>query len=114
MGIEGPSSPRKLTTTRVDALCINQSDNDERSQQVLLKRAIYTQASSVEIWLGELFDNIELASRFFEDFASGVNGAETVCSSSISIGLHRDVFDEDALKSKKMLEQKCEHTLSLR
>jgi hypothetical protein len=82
----------------VDALSINQADDDERSQQVCLMRAIYTQASSVEIWLGESFDNIELASRFFEEFASGANGPETVCSSSISISLHRDDFDEDALE----------------
>jgi hypothetical protein len=94
-GLRHPENQRLLW---VDALCINQSDDDERSQQVSLMHAIYTQASSVEIWLGESFDNIELASRFFEDFASGVNRAESVCSSSISIGLHADDFDEDALE----------------
>jgi hypothetical protein len=36
----------------VDAICINQSHNDERSQQVRLMKDIYRQASSVLIYLG--------------------------------------------------------------
>ena len=38
----------------VDALCINQSDIDERNDQVQLMRRIYKQADSVMIWLGGL------------------------------------------------------------
>jgi hypothetical protein len=60
--------------------------------------AIYTQASSVEIWLGESFDNIECASRFFKEFDSGVNGVKSVCSSSIYVGISTDDFDGDALE----------------
>jgi hypothetical protein len=37
----------------VDAVCINQSDSAERTQQVLLMREIYTKANRVYAWLGE-------------------------------------------------------------
>ncbi|KFA56397.1 hypothetical protein S40293_05043 [Stachybotrys chartarum IBT 40293] len=42
-----------LRTLWVDALCINQSDLDERSQQVSIMRDIYASARHVLIWLGE-------------------------------------------------------------
>ncbi|KAF8847118.1 hypothetical protein BDZ45DRAFT_540435, partial [Acephala macrosclerotiorum] len=47
---------RSTNATRhiwVDALCINQDDNTERSSQVSLMREIYSQASRVIVWLGE-------------------------------------------------------------
>ncbi|KAI4276199.1 MAG: hypothetical protein LQ337_002666 [Flavoplaca oasis] len=37
----------------VDAICINQADVEERSQQVALMRDVYTKASQVIAWLGE-------------------------------------------------------------
>jgi hypothetical protein len=37
----------------IDALCIDQSNFDERSDQVLLMGDIYTQCKFVFIWLGE-------------------------------------------------------------
>jgi hypothetical protein len=36
-----------------DALCINQSDNNEKTEQVRMMRDIYGQAALVVIWLGE-------------------------------------------------------------
>jgi hypothetical protein len=45
-----PSEPRILW---VDAVCINQDDWDERTEQVLLMRTIYTTCSNVLVWLGE-------------------------------------------------------------
>lgn len=47
---------RKTVNSRklwVDALCINQSDNVEKSHQVMLMRDIYVNASRVLAWLGE-------------------------------------------------------------
>jgi hypothetical protein len=44
--------PDESRTLWVDAICINQQDNTERSQQVGLMRRIYNQASKVVIWLG--------------------------------------------------------------
>ncbi|KAJ9142819.1 HET-domain-containing protein [Coniochaeta hoffmannii] len=40
----------------IDAICINQKDNRERSEQVLLMQQIYGQAEQVCVWLGELTD----------------------------------------------------------
>ncbi|CZR65469.1 uncharacterized protein PAC_15369 [Phialocephala subalpina] len=43
-------------TTRIvwiDAICVNQEDLEERSQQVQLMRVIYSQAWRVVVWLGE-------------------------------------------------------------
>lgn len=37
----------------IDALCINQTDLDERSQQVQLMRNIYTTCEQTVIWIGE-------------------------------------------------------------
>lgn len=37
----------------IDAICINQADTDERTQQVILMRRIYRQASRVLLWIGE-------------------------------------------------------------
>lgn len=56
-------------TTRilwVDALCINQEDLDERSNQVSLMHQIYSQASTVLISLGEAFDGSGAAISFIE------------------------------------------------
>ena len=44
----------------VDAICINQEDNFERSEQVLLMRQIYAGAPKVIVWLGpESPDDLE-------------------------------------------------------
>ena len=43
-------APRTLW---VDAICINQNDNSEKSHQVRLMRRIYGQASKVIAWIGE-------------------------------------------------------------
>jgi hypothetical protein len=50
----------------VDAICINQLDLAERSQQVGLMRRIYSQASNVVIWLG---------SRCHKDASAFLEGA---------------------------------------
>jgi hypothetical protein len=42
--VRSESQPRKLW---VDALCINQSNNEERSEQVKLMAKLYSQASLV-------------------------------------------------------------------
>ncbi|SMR41470.1 unnamed protein product [Zymoseptoria tritici ST99CH_1E4] len=45
----------------VDALCISQEDVEERSQQVLLMREVYSQAAEVKVWLGDADDDTEFA-----------------------------------------------------
>jgi len=48
---------RSATTTRtlwIDQLCINQWDNDEKTEQVQLMRHIYQRCTRCLIWLGEI------------------------------------------------------------
>jgi heterokaryon incompatibility protein (HET) len=45
--------PKKPRTLWIDAICINQKDDRERSEQVLLMSQIYQQAERVVVWLGE-------------------------------------------------------------
>jgi hypothetical protein len=37
----------------IDAICINQNDNDEKADQVLMMLTIYSKASNVLVWLGD-------------------------------------------------------------
>jgi hypothetical protein len=48
----------------VDAICINQMDFDEKSEQVGKMDKIYRQASNVCIWLGESSDDSDMAMSF--------------------------------------------------
>ena len=48
----------------IDAICINQEDVHERSQQVTLMSKIYTQATHTMIWLGESDEYTEAAQSF--------------------------------------------------
>ena len=43
----------------VDAICINQANVKERNHQVQLMRQIYTNAMTVNVWLGEAFSGVE-------------------------------------------------------
>jgi hypothetical protein len=45
--------PTATRTLWVDAICINQQNNQERSQQVSLMRKIYSMARKTIVWLGE-------------------------------------------------------------
>ncbi|KAK4926550.1 hypothetical protein LTR49_006484 [Elasticomyces elasticus] len=50
-------------TLWIDAFCINQGDDDERAQQVMLMRTIYSQAHRVIVWLGDRTPDVEHALR---------------------------------------------------
>jgi hypothetical protein len=45
----------------IDALCINQGDNDGRSVQVALMGSIYKQATACLVWLGEKDDFTDIS-----------------------------------------------------
>lgn len=57
---------RSCTNLQVDALCINQEDNDEKSYQIPLLRYIYNQAKCVRVWLGKEEDDSDKAINFVE------------------------------------------------
>ncbi|KAK5652633.1 hypothetical protein OQA88_10226 [Cercophora sp. LCS_1] len=80
---------RHASQTRIfwiDAVCINQDDLDERSQQVTLMGEIFSRAECVTAWLGEEADDSDLAITMIEKFAGcylahvneGVNPGESV------------------------------------
>lgn len=45
----------------VDALCINQTDNVERAEQVAKMGSIYSRTSHLIVWLGEVGEGSDLA-----------------------------------------------------
>lgn len=47
-------------TLWIDAICINQEDLDERSEQVVHMLQIYKNASRVIVWLGNEFEDSHL------------------------------------------------------
>ncbi|KAI1426725.1 heterokaryon incompatibility protein-domain-containing protein [Xylaria sp. FL1777] len=55
------------TLVWVDALCIDQQNRDERSQQVQLMTEIYAKATKVAIWLGPAENDSQLATDFLQD-----------------------------------------------
>lgn len=66
----------------VDAVCIDQSNIDERSAQISLMRRIYSEAGTVLVWLGEATSEIDeetstpisdLGMRFMYDFAEEIS-----------------------------------------
>ncbi|KAL9034023.1 MAG: hypothetical protein Q9180_005635 [Flavoplaca navasiana] len=64
------SSPRTLW---VDATCINQSDVEERNQQVARMADIYESAAKVLIWIGPAADNSGLAIKALKKLASKIH-----------------------------------------
>lgn len=54
----------------IDAICINQTDLQERAEQVQQMRKIYQNARSVCVFLGESWEGLDLASDFFEAAAA--------------------------------------------
>ena len=55
----------------IDALCINQSDNLERADQVARMREIYTKAAAVIVCLGDGWEGCDLALDAIERLAAG-------------------------------------------
>ncbi|KAI1015049.1 hypothetical protein LB503_004022 [Fusarium chuoi] len=45
----------------IDAICINQEDNDEKGRQVQSMAEIYAKATRVIVWLGEVADKSDYA-----------------------------------------------------
>ncbi|KAN0089924.1 Heterokaryon incompatibility protein (HET) domain containing protein [Hyaloscypha variabilis] len=59
--------PDRTRTLWVDALCINQKDEREKSLQVGIMGSIYRQAERVLIWLGPARDQSDLVFRYIND-----------------------------------------------
>ena len=64
------------TTVWADAICINQDDLAERSDQVLLMRDVYHSAAEVRIWLGPSTEEGKRCMKFIAELTGGVGYAE--------------------------------------
>ncbi|KAK4213362.1 heterokaryon incompatibility protein-domain-containing protein [Rhypophila decipiens] len=64
----------------VDSICIDQRNDDERSQQVQMMSRIYTRSKQVTIWLGEDTDESKLAIDFINNEIMHLNNFDTLCS----------------------------------
>lgn len=73
-------------TVWTDAVCINQTDLDERSQQVKLMGSIYSKACMVYIWLGEADEFTHVAFTMVQAFATNVK----------VVDFHNQMADKDA------------------
>ncbi len=56
--------PDKKRELWIDAICINQEDNDEKNAQVSLMADIFSRATGVCVWLGEASPDSNLALNF--------------------------------------------------
>lgn len=66
-----------------DALCINQADREERSQQVNIMRIIYSRASDVVVWLGVETEESKIAMDYIKyQFSNDVRQLSTLDKSS--------------------------------
>lgn len=62
-----------LSALWVDAVCINQCDDEERYQQVARMADIYSSAAKVVIWLGPEADNSTAAIESSKTLASKIH-----------------------------------------
>ena len=60
----------------IDALCIDQSNLQEKNNQVSLMRSIYQEASFVTMWLGEEQDDSRLAMSSIETWGKAFSAAQ--------------------------------------
>ena len=63
----------------IDAICINQADNDEKSKQVARMGEIYSNATSVVCWLGKNSDLDDRVAKMMFDRINAI-GADERCS----------------------------------
>lgn len=75
--------PDKTRTLWVDSICIDQSNDNERSQQVQMMSRIYTRADQVSIWLGEDTDESKLAIDFINKEIMHLNNFDRLCSDKL-------------------------------
>ena len=53
--------PEKEKAVWIDAICINQSDVEERNAQVHFMKKVYSKTMYVRVWLGEAADDSDMA-----------------------------------------------------
>ncbi|KAJ2896259.1 hypothetical protein MKZ38_005713 [Zalerion maritima] len=74
--------PDKDRILWIDAICINQEDDDEKNHQVQMMARIYTRAEQVCVWLGEDDRDSTLAINFIKKEIMTLENFDTICSDS--------------------------------
>jgi Heterokaryon incompatibility protein (HET) len=64
----------------IDAICINQEDDNERSSQVSMMSLVYTGAKQVCVWLGEDDEESTMAIRFIREEIRGLKNFDRLCT----------------------------------
>jgi hypothetical protein len=67
-----------------DAVCINQSDVQERNHQVSLMGQIYRKATTVMVWLGELDEGSKNTPQILENFNASVTKGAAFSSNELT------------------------------
>lgn len=92
----------------IDAICIDQANVRERSEQVSRMHSIFTQASTVIVWLGEAWDTTEFALGFFEMF-----GLDVKPSVKFPTLAHEDEDETDEADMEVKVEEAVERDKAL-
>ncbi|RFU23917.1 hypothetical protein B7463_g12421, partial [Scytalidium lignicola] len=101
------SNPRVLW---IDAICIDQSHNAERAQQVVQMGRIYSNAEEVAIWLGEADDYSDLAMDSLREILICVDRIISECESDDEDRLLETYFASFLAKPDS---DTCLHAISL-
>ncbi|KAK6826000.1 hypothetical protein PG987_013494 [Apiospora arundinis] len=86
----------------IDAICINQEDPSEKGFQVAMMKDIYSEASEVRIWLGELPTDVvhrakDCITQVYEQCQQATNGFEDLASHFYGTGNSSFRYSEAAL-----------------
>ncbi|KAL4898046.1 heterokaryon incompatibility protein-domain-containing protein [Aspergillus ambiguus] len=73
----------------IDAICINQEAEWEKTMQIPLMRKIYSQAHRVIVWLGYAFDNGDIALESIRLLAEGKSRKERLLGAQSSKPIHQ-------------------------
>jgi hypothetical protein len=94
----------------IDALCINQSNTEEKGHQVSMMRNIYQQAMFVTMWLGVEQDDSNLAMSMIEAWGRAYNNTDNDLDSksrvAAALAMLNDAFDEAAWKAIELFLQR--------
>jgi len=94
----------------IDALCISQSDTEEKSHQVSMMRNIYQQAMFVTMWLGVEQDDSHLAMSMIEAWGRAYSNTDkdldSKRSAAAALAMLNDPFDEAGWKAINLFLQR--------
>ena len=77
----------------IDAICINQSDDAEKSQQVKKMQIIYARTSHLVVWVGEASEDSNLAMRTLEQIGEELKEAPLWQVDLANVSLIRDMSE---------------------